>query len=66
MDNKYRLTHEVHDGAFGILNALFGIGVHHVEIRDDKGVKIGQGTGRSEAAAREQAWKDMHKQEAAH
>jgi hypothetical protein len=63
--NKYQMTHQVRDGTFGVLNALFGIGTHRVEIRDDKGVTIGRGTGRSEASAREQAWKDVHKQERA-
>lgn len=61
--DKYRLTHRVRDGAFGILNTLFGVGVHRVEIRDEKGATVGRGTGSSEAAAREQAWKDVHKKD---
>jgi hypothetical protein len=61
--DRYRLTHQVRDGTFGILNTLFGVGVHRVEIRDEKGVTVGRGTGPSEAAAREQAWKDVHKKD---
>lgn len=54
-----RNRHQVQDGTFGILNALFGIGVHRVEILDDRGKAIGVGKGSTEAAAREQAWKDV-------
>ena len=66
MDAKYQLTHQVRDNAFGILHALFGVGSHRVEIRDDRGATIGVGTGPSEGAAREQAWKDVHKKDGAH
>ncbi len=55
--------HRVHDGAFGILHALFGIGVHRVSILNDKGQTIGEGKGSSEGAAREQAWKNVHLQD---
>jgi hypothetical protein len=59
----YEQTHKVRDGAFGVLNALFGVGVHHVEIRDTQGTIVGRGTGPSEAAARQAAWKDVHQKE---
>lgn len=53
--------HKIHDGAFGILNALLGVGVHRVEIRDDNGQAIGVGKGSTEGAAREQAWNDVNR-----
>lgn len=57
------IRHQVHDGAFGILYALFGVGVHHVSILNDKGHTIGEGKGSSEGAAREQAWKNVQRQD---
>ena len=56
-----RQRHQVQDGTFGILNALFGFGVHRIEILDDKGKTIGVGKGSTEAAAREKAWKDVNR-----
>lgn len=58
-----RMKHRVHDGAFGILHALFGFGEHSVEILDDQGKTIGVGKGPTEPAARAQAWKDVHRVE---
>lgn len=59
----YRHRHQVHDGAFGILNALFGVGVHRVEILDEKGQTIGEGKGPTEAAARQEAWKNVNRKD---
>jgi hypothetical protein len=60
----YQQTHRIRDGAFGMLHAVFGLGVHHVEIRDETGkTVVGRGEGSSEAAARQAAWKDVHQKE---
>jgi hypothetical protein len=63
--SQYHQRHEVKDGAFGVLHALFGMGTHHVDILNDKGQLMGRGTGSTEAAAREEAWKDLHRTETA-
>jgi hypothetical protein len=59
----YQQVHQVRDGAFGVLHAVFGVGVHHVELRDETGKTVGRGKGPSEAAARQAAWKDLHQKE---
>lgn len=60
----FRHRHTVHDRAFGILNAFFGVGVHRIEILDDRGKTIGVGKGPTEAAAREQAWREVNRKNA--
>lgn len=60
-ESRYR--HKVQDGAFGVLHALWGIGVHRIEILDERGKMIGVGKGETEAAAREQAWKDVNRKD---
>lgn len=59
--SEFHQRHEVRDGAFGVLHALFGFGVHRVEILNDQGRVMGRGKGPSEAAARERAWKDLRR-----
>lgn len=51
--------HTVEDGAGGLLHGAFDVGVHKVEIVNDKGEKVGEGTGSTESAARERAWDDV-------
>lgn len=52
--------HTVEDGAGGLLHGAFDVGVHKVEIVNDKGEVVGEGTGATESGAREQAWKDAN------
>ncbi len=59
----FHQRHQIRDGAFGMLHALFGLAVHRVEILNDRGQMIGKGNGPTEAAARERAWKDVHKKD---
>jgi hypothetical protein len=59
----FHQKHQVRDGSFGVLHALFGVGSHHVQILNDKGQVIGRGSGPTEAAARERAWKDLRRQD---
>lgn len=61
--SDFHQRHQVRDGTFGVLHALFGLGSHSVEILNDKGQVVGRGTGPTEAAARERAWKDLHRQD---
>ena len=60
---EFHQQHTVRDGAFGLLHALFGIGVHHVRILDAGGQTVGEGSGSSEPAARQEAWKQVHELE---
>lgn len=60
---EFHQIHKVHDGAFGMLHALFGLGEHRVEILNNKGQRVGAGKGSTEAAARERAWKEVHKKD---
>jgi len=63
MMSDFQQRHQVRDGAFGVLHALFGFGSHCVEILNDKRQVVGRGTGPTEAAARERAWKDLRRQD---
>jgi hypothetical protein len=57
----FHQQHQVRDGSFGVLHALFGFGRHHVQILNEKGQVMGCGTGPTEAAARERAWKELRR-----
>ncbi len=56
-----RRWYQAHDGVIGLMRTLFGIGLHRVVIFDDNGQRLGQGEGATEGAAREQAWRDVHR-----
>jgi hypothetical protein len=58
---EFRQWHSVRDGVLGFLGALCGVGVHRVVIFDDDGRTLGHGEGATEGAAREQAWRDVHR-----
>ncbi len=60
---EFRHRHTVNDHALGILHALFGVGVHRIEILNDKGQTVGEGKGSTEAGARAQAWKDVSRKD---